>query len=157
MALILPDDENIKSLSAATSDITEYVVDIAKTEGLADGLGPLDSGVTVHIACHARAQNMGQKGAEILRLIPDTDVTVVERCSGHGGSWGVMKDTFEVGLKVGKPAARQAAKAGKRHLVSECPLARDHIIQGMQRLGEMDHEFSVAQHPIQILAKSYGL
>jgi glycerol-3-phosphate dehydrogenase subunit C len=155
--LIVPDDDNVKTLSGATADITEYIVDIAKSEGLAEGLGPLDGGVTVHIACHSRAQNMGQKGAEMLRLIPDTEVTVIERCSGHGGSWGIMKDTFEVGLKVGKPVARQAAKAANPHVVSECPLARDHILQGIERLGETVDGVSSAQHPVQLLAKAYGL
>ena len=155
--LILPDDDNVKALSGATSDITEYIVDIAKNEGLAEGLRALDGGVTVHIACHSRAQNMGQKGAEMLRLIPDTEVTVIERCSGHGGSWGIMKDTFEVGLKVGKPVARQAAKAANPHLVSECPLARDHILQGIERLGDSVDGVSSAQHPVQLLARAYGL
>ena len=155
--LILPDDDNVKALSGATSDITEYIVDIAKNEGLAEGLRALDGGVTVHIACHSRAQNMGQKGAEMLRLIPDTEVTVIERCSGHGGSWGIMKETFEVGLKVGKPVARQAAKAANPHLVSECPLARDHILQGIERLGDSVDGISSAQHPVQLLARAYGL
>ena len=59
--LILPDDPAVKRLSAATFDISEYVVDIARKEGLAPGLSPIEGGVTVHIACHARAQNMGQK------------------------------------------------------------------------------------------------
>ncbi len=62
----------VEKLAAATFDIGEYVVDIARKEGLAPGLDPLDGGVTVHLACHARAQNMGQKAAEMLRLIPDT-------------------------------------------------------------------------------------
>ncbi len=155
--LIVPDDVNVKTLSGATSDITEYIVDIAKSEGLAEGLGALGGDVTVHIACHSRAQNMGQKGAEMLRLIPDTAVTVIERCSGHGGSWGIMKDTFEVGLKVGKPVARQAAKAANPHVVSECPLARDHILQGIERLGDKVDGVSSAQHPVQLLAKAYGL
>ena len=155
--LIVTDDDNVKRLSAATSDITEYIVDIAKNEGLAGGLSALDGGVTVHIACHSRAQNMGQKGAEMLRLIPDTEITVIERCSGHGGSWGIMKETFEVGLKVGKPVARQAAKAANGHVVSECPLARDHILQGIEKLGETTDQVSAAQHPVQLLAKAYGL
>ena len=76
---------------------------------------PLAGGVALHLACHARAQNMGQKAAEMLRLIPDADLAVIERCSGHGGSWGVMKENFEVALKVGRPVARQAINAGKRH------------------------------------------
>ncbi|HEC14674.1 MAG TPA: glycerol-3-phosphate dehydrogenase, partial [Rhodospirillales bacterium] len=132
--LILPENDDVKRLSAATFDIAEYVVDIASKEGLADGLVPLDGDVTLHIACHARAQNMGRKGAELLSKIPDTKIDVIERCSGHGGSWGVMKDNFEVALKVGKPVARQAVKNKPGYVVSECPLARDHILQGMERL-----------------------
>ena len=54
---------------------------------------------------------MGQKGAEMLRAVPNTEVTVIERCSGHGGSWGVMKKNFKAALKVGKPVARQAEKS----------------------------------------------
>ena len=158
--LILPDDEDIKRLSEATRDITEYVVDIARKEGLAEGLKPVDGGVTVHIACHARAQNIGMKGADMLRLLPDTDIAVIERCSGHGGSWGMMKDNFETALKVGKPVARQAAEAGKGAIVSECPLAALHILQGMDRLAAEKGEGTVpdtAPHPIEILARAYGL
>lgn len=159
--LILPDDDDIKRLSGATKDISEYVVGIAKKEGLADGLGPLEGGVTVHIACHARAQNIGQKAAELLRLIPDTEINVIERCSGHGGSWGIMKENFEVGLKVGKPVARQAAKAQSRYVVSECPLARDHILQGIEKLGQSEAEPAQAvtgnKHPVELLAAAYGL
>ena len=105
--LILPGDENIKKLSGAVFDISEYVVDIAKEVGLSGELEKIDGGVTVHLACHARAQNMGPKAAELLRLIPDTDVKVIERCSGHGGSWGVMKKTSMSQLRLaGRPHAR---------------------------------------------------
>ena len=155
--LIVPDDENVKRLSEATSDISEYLVNIAKTEGLADGLLSLDGGVSVHIACHARAQNMGQKAAEMLRLIPDTDLSVIERCSGHGGSWGVMKDNFDVALKIGKPVARDVKKQNPGHVVSECPLARDHILQGVERLDGDASELSAATHPIELISRAYGM
>ena len=156
--LILPEVEDIKRLGEATSDICEYIVDIAKNEGLADGLAPLDGGVAFHFACHARAQNMGPKAAEMLKLIPQAEVEVIERCSGHGGSWGVMKENFEVALKVGKPAARRAAEAKARYLVSECPLARDHLAQGMEKLGETrEMGPEPLSHPVQLLARAYGL
>ena len=159
--LIVPDDENVKALSAATRDITEYVVDIAKNEGLAEGLGTLDGSVTVHIACHARAQNMGQKAADLLRLVPEIKLNVIERCSGHGGSWGIMKENFEVGHKVGKPVARAAVKnakaaEGQHYLVSECPLAGAHIAQGMGLL-EAGQRIEDAPHPIELFARAYGI
>jgi glycerol-3-phosphate dehydrogenase subunit C len=155
--LIVPENDAVQTLSTATRDISEYIVDIAKTEGLSEGLSAVEGGVTVHIACHARAQNMGQKAAELLRLLPDTDIQVIERCSGHGGSWGVMKDNFEIALKVGKPVARQTAKAGHKHVVSECPLAGVHIGQGLERLPDAPNDIQVAPHPVVLFAKAYGI
>ncbi len=155
--LIEPDNEDIKALSQSTFDASEYVVDIARKEGLADGLTPLDGGVSVHIACHARAQNMGQKAADMLRLLPDTDIEVIERCSGHGGSWGVMKENFEVALKIGKPVARSAKEKGSAFVLSECPLARDHIIHGMERLDDQPLQVEDVTHPIQLIARAYQL
>ena len=155
--LIVPDDVNIKKLSQATSDAAEYVVDIAKNEGLVEGLAPLDGSVSLHFACHARAQNMGPKAADMLRLIPDAEVDIIERCSGHGGSWGIMKDNFEVALKIGRPAARKALENGAPYVVSECPLAREHILQGIERLDDDGKKpDNPIQHPIQLFAKAYG-
>lgn len=158
--LILPGDADIKRLAEATFDLSEYVVDVAKQAGgLAPGLQPLEGGVSMHLACHARAQNMGPKGAEMLRLIPQTTVAVIERCSGHGGKWGVMKENFQTAIKVGKPVARQAVKNAKAHVASECPLAADHIVQGIEKLGD-EAKGKVPErswHPIELLAKAYGI
>ena len=123
MTLILPDDPAVRKLADASFDITEYVVDIAKNEGLSDGLEPLDGGVAVHFACHARAQNMGAKAAEMMAYSQRRRFRHRERCSGHGGSWGIKKENFETAIKVGRPAARQSLQSGKKHIVSECPLA----------------------------------
>lgn len=155
--LIVPDDENVKRLSEATADIAEYVVDISKNEGLAEGLRPLEGKVSMHLACHARAQNIGPKAAEMLNLIPDADVEVIERCSGHGGSWGVMKENFETALKVGKPVAKRAKESGARYVVSECPLAREHIMQGMEKIEGDETPPAPIQHPIQLMARAFGI
>jgi glycerol-3-phosphate dehydrogenase subunit C len=153
--LLLPDNADVAFLSKNTSDLSEYVVDIAKKEGLAPGLQPLDGGVTLHLACHARAQNMGQKGTEMLKLIPEPDIAVVERCSGHGGSWGVKKGNFEKALKVGKPVARTTAKNAKAFVASECPLAAVHVLQGVEAIDGAT--LPERAHPIELLAKAYGL
>jgi glycerol-3-phosphate dehydrogenase subunit C len=155
--LILPGDAAVKKLSEATFDVSEFVVDVAKRSGLAPGMSPLPGGVALHIACHARAQNMGQKAAEMLRLIPEADLKVIERCSGHGGSWGVMKDNFPVALKIGKPVARQAKDSGKALVASECPLAGEHILQGIEKLENGSRPVAHAPHPIELMARAYGL
>jgi glycerol-3-phosphate dehydrogenase subunit C len=155
--LILPHDIAVKKLASAAFDVSEYLVDIARKEGLAPGMTPLEGGVTVHLACHARAQNMGQKAAEMLRLVPDTKVSVIERCSGHGGSWGVRNGNFETAVKIGKPVARQALKNATRFVSSECPLAGMHIVQEMEMEAGKDALAQRQLHPIELVARAYGI
>jgi len=153
--LLLPDNDDVARLARSVFDLSEYVVDIARREGLAEGLKPLDGPVAVHIACHARAQSMGSKAADLLALIPDTAVEVIERCSGHGGAWGCLRDNFETALRLGRPTAKRALESGG-HVASECPLAGLHIAQGMARLAP-DGAARTVEHPIRLLARAYGL
>jgi glycerol-3-phosphate dehydrogenase subunit C len=150
-ALIVPDDENVQRVAKHTFDIDQYVVDVAKKNGLPDGLTPLPEGVTVHLACHARAQNMGPKAVEMLKLIPDTPVDVVERCSGHGGTFGVVKPTHDVGVKVGRPVFRAVNQKPRGHIVSDCPLAAQHIV------AHTETPARTPEHPIQIMARAFKL
>ncbi len=152
--LIVPDNADVKRLSDAVFDIDEYIVDIAKTEGLAEGLNPIEGGISVHMACHARAQNMGPKAAQMLRLLPDTKVDVIERCSGHGGTFGIMKKTRPYALKVARPAVRTIKKNANAHLCSDCPLACKHLVQVIDDNGDPAPSPS---HPIEMMALSYGL
>jgi len=155
--LILPDDANVRKLAQATFDVAEYIVTIAKKEGMAPGIDPVPGGVSLHMACHSRAQNVGQKAAEMLRLIPEADVQVIERCSGHGGAWGFKKPNFDTAIKVGKPVARNVSKGGKAFVTSECPLAGVHIAQGIDALGSGAEKPELVKHPVQILARAYGI
>ena len=152
--LLLPKNEDIKKLSLHTKDIDEYVVDISKKEGLVEGLSEIDGGVTVHHACHARAQNMGNKARDMLKLIPNIKIDVVERCAGHGGTFGVMKATHEISKKFGKITANITLKKNNKYMASDCPLAGKHIKQ-------LEHDTNIlndeALHPIELLAKAYKL
>ena len=152
--LILPDNEDVQILSKATRDICQYVVDIAKKEGLKVQPRPVSGGVTAHMACHARAQNLGAKSAEMLRLIPETKVTVVERCSGHGGTFGVMTDTYPLARKVAKNAVTAIKKAASAHVCSDCPLACKHLVQELEIA---DVPAPRPEHPIEIFAAACGL
>ena len=110
---------------------------------------------------------MGAKAADMLKLLPQSDdITIIERCSGHGGSWGIKKDNFDVALKVGKPVARKAAEVLKTaedkrlpaFIASECPLAAVHIAQGVERLGAgAPKSIGRPLNPVEIFAMSYGI
>ena len=152
--LLLPNNKDVKKLSKNVSDIDEYIVDISNKEGLADGLHEIDGGVTVHNACHARAQNMGIKARDMLRLIPNIKIDVVERCAGHGGTFGVMKETHNLALKVGRSTSRQIKNKNNKYMASDCPLAGKHLKQMEQDTKISNDE---ALHPIELLAKAYRL
>jgi glycerol-3-phosphate dehydrogenase subunit C len=103
---------------------------------------------------------MGPKAAEMLRLIPDTKIDVIERCSGHGGTFGVMKDTFEIGRKVGRPAMRAVIAQNRGHVASDCPLAAAHLMAGAADMAANDGKTLSAkapEHPIEIFARACGL
>ena len=152
--LLNPENENIKKLSNHTYDIDQYISSIAKKEGLTKGLANIEGGVTVHNACHARAQNMGNKALEMLKNLPETKVDVVERCAGHGGTFGVMKETHNTAVKYGKITARQIKNKKTKYVVSDCPLASKHL-DGL--LNNSSDEKIISMHPIEILLKAYKL
>jgi glycerol-3-phosphate dehydrogenase subunit C len=152
--LLVPDSEEINHLSKNTYDICEYLVKFIQENSLSDLIKPIDNheSVTLHISCHSRAQNIGQKATELLRMIPNLKLDVIERCSGHGGSWGVKKNNFEMALKVGKPVSRKAIQSKNKYIVSECPLAGTHIKQGMDKIEKNDTK--ALSHPLEIFIKS---
>ena len=156
--LLLSQDENVKILSENTMDIDEYIIALSEKEGIVEDLKPLAGDITVHMSCHSRAQNIGPKSAQMLRLIPETKVNVVERCSGHGGSWGVKKDNFDTAIKIGKTSAKNIMKYNTKYFASTCPLAGDHIVQ----ISEIEKKenlkpLDAPSHPIELMAISYNL
>lgn len=152
--LISPDNEQVLTLSRHSFDVSEYVVALARECGLTP-IEAMDKSIGVHFACHARAQNMGPKAVEMLRLIPEAKPVVTERCSGHGGKWGIFKENFDTALKVGKPTARALTKNDPDMIVSECPLAGPHLKQVIEASGKTAP--NRIGHPIEVMAQAYGL
>ncbi|WP_370869677.1 DUF3501 family protein [Nitrosomonas sp.] len=151
LPLLFPDDEAVQAVAAAMFDPFEYLAlrnqdNLLKT----DFKTPLGN-VAYHIPCHQRVQNIGKKTRDILQLIPDTTINVVERCSGHDGTWGVKSEHFADSMKIGRPVFKQMAASDPDYISSDCAIAARHIEQG---IGE-----SKAQklHPLTLLHMAYGI
>jgi Fe-S oxidoreductase len=151
LPLMFPGDADVKAVQDAMFDPFEYLV-LRNRDGLlkTDFSKPLGK-VSYHIPCHLRVQNMGQKTREFLELIPGTKVTVVERCSGHDGTWGVKSEFFKDSMKIGKPVFKAMANAQPDYISSDCAIAGRHIRQGM---GETQ---ATKEHPIGLVRRAYGL
>ncbi|MET0013537.1 MAG: heterodisulfide reductase-related iron-sulfur binding cluster [Sedimenticola sp.] len=150
LPLIFPDDNDVKKVAEAIFDPFEYLVHRHKAGRLnTDFRHPLGK-VAYHAACHQRVQNVGSKTREVLSLIPDTEVTAIERCSGHDGTYAVKKEFHEVSMKIVRPVVNQVKRAEADHYGSDCPMAGHHIEQGMG-------DGSRTEHPMSLLRKAYGI
>ncbi len=151
LPLMFPEDDEVKAVAAAMFDPFEYLM-LRNRDGLlkTNFKQPLGN-VSYHIPCHLRVQNVGQKTRDMLQMIPGTKVSVVERCSGHDGTWGVKSEHFADSMKIGKPVFKQMATPDPDYISSDCAIAGRHIQQGM---GENRAQ---KQHPLTLIRIAYGL
>ncbi len=155
LPLLYADDADVAAVAEAMFDPFEYFV-LRNRDGLlkTDFRRPLGK-VAYHIPCHGRVQNVGQKTRELLQLVPGTELTTVERCAGHDGTWGVKEEYFEQSMKIGRPVFRQMAQVEPDFISSDCPIAGRHIQQGIRDGGtRLD---AVKAHPLSLLRMAYGL
>jgi Fe-S oxidoreductase len=156
LPLLFPDDADVQAVAQAMWDPFDYLVARDKDGLLKREFARPLGAVSYHIPCHSRVQNVGRKTEEVLKWIPQTQVTTVERCSGHAGTWGVKKQFHAMAMKIGKPVFRAMAQGQPDYISSDCQLAGHHIEQGM---GELDGAGKAPQlaHPLTLLRTAYGL
>ncbi|MCI0548607.1 MAG: 4Fe-4S dicluster domain-containing protein [Candidatus Rokubacteria bacterium] len=134
-------------VASHTRDLFEYLARL-------HGAGQLDTSfpsppgkIAYQLPCHLKAQNMGTKSADILRLT-GAPVETIERCSAVDGTWGMKTAYFDLSMQLAQPLFRDVQAAAPDAIATDCPLAALQIHQGTGR---------AALHPIQILARAYGL
>jgi Fe-S oxidoreductase len=154
LPLMFPDCADTQLVKEAMWDPFEYFVarnrdGLLKTD-FKESLGH----VSYHIPCHSRVQNVGRKTADMLQLVPDTKLNVVERCSGHAGTYGVKKEYHAMSMKIGKPVFKAMANDEPNYISSDCQLAGHHIAQGMEEGGMKKAEMA---HPLSLLRKAYAI
>ena len=156
--LMFPDCVDTKLVQEAMWDPFEYLIARRK-----DGLLKMDfkkplGKISYHIPCHGRVQNIGKKTEEFLKLIPETTISTVERCSGHAGTYGVKKEHHKMAMKIGKPVAKLMANDEPDYISSDCQLAGHHI-QQMMTENNLINTAKPAQlaHPLSLACIAYGI
>mgnify|MGYP006286815299 CR=1 FL=1 len=150
LPLLFPDDEAVRTVAEHVFDPFEYLALRHRGGRLrTDFERPLGK-VAYHAACHQRVQNIGQKTREVLSLIPETQVELIERCSGHDGTYAYKTETHEHAVKIARPVVNRVRKAEAAHFGSDCPMAGRMIQHGLEDEG-------AAEHPITMLRVAYGL
>ena len=151
LPLMFPEDADVAAVAAAFFDPFEYLLLRHKDGKLAtDFQKPLGK-VAYHAACHQRVQNIGQKTRELLSLVPDTEITLIERCSGHDGTYAYKTETHDAAVKIARPVVNRVKKVEPDHYGSDCPMAGRMIQHGLEET------FGESEHPIRMLRTAYGL
>ncbi len=100
--------------------------------------------------CHLRVQNIGLKTRDVLRLVPDTTVDVIERCSGHNGTYAVKSDYRAASMKIARPVIDRVSNAEADYYASDCPMAGHQIESGLTPA-------RAPTHPLKLLRIAYGI
>ncbi|MBK1717468.1 Fe-S oxidoreductase [Thiocystis violacea] len=150
LPLMFPEDADVRLVKEHMYDPFEYLM-LRHRHGRMnlDFKQPLGQ-VVYQASCHQRVQNIGSKTREVLALVPGTTVEIIERCSGHDGTYAVKKEFHAASMKIVKPVAGRVEKAAPDHFGSDCPMAGAHIAHALGRDGEQ-------RHPMSLMRLAYGL
>ena len=144
--LVQSDDATL--VARATKDITQYLADAMKKGNLKKEFESSPGPVTYHLSCHTRAQGLRRAAKQLLESIDGCEVEVVERCAGIDGTWGLKAEYYDESIKVSAKMTERFLERHDTHACSDCALA------GLQIETVTDNE---PLHPVEILARSYGL
>jgi Fe-S oxidoreductase len=142
-----PDAELV---SSRTYDAAEYLMKVHKADETVldtEFSGDVPAKVTYHAPCHLRAQNIGFKSRDLIKLTGAT-VKMVQQCSGIDGMWGLRDGNEEISLPMAKKLAEQIDRADGDVVAGDCHLANTAIVEQTS---------TVASHPLQVLARAYGI
>ena len=134
-----------------TYDASEYLwTQVHKGEGTTLDQtfeGTVPESITYHAPCHLRAQNIGYKSRDLLKLT-GTKISLVAECSAIDGTWGYKAQNYEMSRQVAKKMADAIDAAGNDAVTGDCHLANGGILQetGKKPI-----------HPLQALARAYGI
>jgi glycerol-3-phosphate dehydrogenase subunit C len=137
-----------------TYDAAEYLVKVHKGDGTeldTDFRGDVPDQITYHTACHLRAQNIGFKSRDLMKLT-GAKVKLVQQCSGIDGMWGFRDGNEEIAVPIARKLADQIEKAGGGQpgnvISGDCSLANSAIAE---------QTGATPSHPLSVVARAYGI
>jgi len=150
LPLMFPGDAEVQAVKRAIYDPFEYLMHRQAAGQFRTDFRHELGKVAWQVACHQRVQNIGPKTRQVLELVPGTQVTAIERCSGHDGTYGVKQATYDFARKIAKPVENRVKQAEAQHFTSDCVMAGAHIAHGLGDGRE-------AEHPLSLLRRAYGI
>jgi glycerol-3-phosphate dehydrogenase subunit C len=142
--------DDAKLVAGHTYDACEYLWNLRRADRESidtEFPGQVPETTTYHVPCHLRAQNIGLRSRDLLKLT-GTKINLASECSGIDGTWGYREENYALSREVAQPLIRAVTEAGADVVVGDCQLANTAI---RQETGAMP------MHPLQFLARAYGI
>jgi len=133
-----------------TYDAAEYLIRLHKTDGKSLDLnftGDIPETITYHTPCHLRAQNIGLKSRDLMKLT-GAKIKLVQQCSGIDGMWGLRTENVHLSIPIAEKLGQMINDAQGDVVAGDCHLANTAI---NEQTGKQ------AFHPLQVVARAYGI
>lgn len=150
LPLLFPEDERVAKVKKAMFDPFEYLLLRHKAGQMRTDFKNSLGKIAYHVPCHQRVQNIGLKTRDVLMMVPGTTIDVIERCSGHDGTYGAKREFYEDAVKIGRPVVKRIQDANADHFMSDCPIAGHHLANGMSGGGAPISRYA-------LLCRAYGI
>ena len=138
--------DDARTVADAVADPHELLYELRRKDLFNREFRSTPGSIAYHVPCHLKAQNIGLRSRDLMRLIPEVQVTGVDACCAHDGTWAMKKEYFELSMKWGEKAFGPLREAGARVMATDCSLAAIQIEQGTG---------TRPLHPIEVLARAY--
>lgn len=102
--------------------------------------------VAYHTPCHMEKLGWAYYSIELLKLIPNVELTVLDsQCCGIAGTYGFKKENYKTSQDIGESLFRQIEACDIDYVVTDCETCKWQIEMSTSKRCE---------HPISILAKA---
>ncbi len=136
-----------RRVAGATRDLMEHLYTLAREKKLSREFQRPLGKIAYHAPCHLRAQNIGFRSRDLLRLA-GAEVEVIDACSGVDGTWGMQARFHDASMKVARNLLSRIEGSAPDRVATDCPLSALRIQEG---LGVK------AVHPVVLLCEAYGI
>jgi Fe-S oxidoreductase len=144
---LLVDSEDARLVSENTFDLCEYLFRLHRENKLNTEFSVPPGTIAYHMPCHLKAQNIGYRSRDLLKLT-GAKVRLVDRCSAVDGTWGMTAEYHDLSLIWAGKLLRGMEESNADVYASDCPLAALRILEGTG---------TKALHPVIVLRDAYGL
>jgi len=141
---------NADVVASHTYDAAEYLMRIHKAPGTAldtEFRGDVPDVIVYHAPCHLRAQQIGIKSRDLMRLT-GARIKVVQQCAGIDGLWGFRSEHVAHSLPLSRQLGDEIERVGGDLVAGDCHLANTAITEQTGR---------IPLHPMQVIARAYGI